>query len=95
MLVLLFISIPSADVFTFGIHEHTAVVDREGDTNDVAQPDHAGHLVSHHCDLSMTPGEVAPHFDLATPAPTAVAMAELPPPHIRSVRFVPFPPPRS
>ena len=37
-LVFLFVSVPSADVFTFGIHEHTATVDREGDADDLSRP---------------------------------------------------------
>ena len=95
VLALVLVAIPAADVFAFGIHGHTASADRKGDTDDVAQPGHAGHLVSHHCDLSMTPGEVSPHFDLVAPMAIAVAAAEPHSPHVRSKPFIPSPPPRS
>ena len=95
LLAVVLVAIPAADVFAFGIHGHTVAVDREGDTDDVAQPGHAGHLVSHHCDLSMTPGEMSPPFDFVAPMAIAVAAAEPHSPHVRSTPFVPSPPPRS
>lgn len=95
LLVFILVAIPTVDLVAFGIHEHTATVDPEGDSDDVTQTSHAGHVLSHHCDLSMSPGEVATHFDLLSPLGTAVTIVELPSLHVCSLPFVPFSPPRS
>lgn len=87
--------VPTVDVFAFGVHEHTAAVDREGDTDNPTQPSHAGHMLSHHCDLSMTPLEISPRFELTVPLAVLAGVIETASAHARYTPFVTFSPPRS
>ena len=89
------VAVPVTDVFAFGIHEHTTTVDQKDDADDVTQPDHSGHMLSHHCDLSVTPGGLTPHPDVPGPTLVAFTLIDVSSSFARYTPFLLSPPPRS
>jgi hypothetical protein len=90
--VLLLALAPSADVVAFGLHEHVTTERSFGLTGaETAQ----GATPSHHCELSVSLGELIPVVELPTPL---VLIGDPPNPRASSPQhrpFVPLTPPRS
>lgn len=92
--VLLLVLVPSADMVAFGPHEHVMVTpERGGDltgAESIQDP-----TLSHHCELSVSVGELLPVVELPTPV---VVMVDPREPHASTPQhrpFVPLTPPRS
>ena len=89
--VLLLVLVPSADLVAFGLHEHVTAERTFGLAGAESTPDAP---LSHHCELSVSVGELIPVVEL----PTAVSlMGEPPNPRAfdpQNRPFVPLPPPR-
>lgn len=91
--VLLLLVTPTADLLAFGFHEHI-VVPEPGST--LSGPSTAQKpMPSHHCELSVSAGDLVPSIELALPPLAAID----PPEHRASALsqwpFVPLTPPRA
>jgi len=92
--VLLFLLAPIADVAASGLHEHVVVTPERG--SDLLDSDRLqGPTLSHHCELSMSLGEMLPVVELPMPLLTMIDPRE---PHASSPQhrpLVPLTPPRA
>ena len=90
--VLLLVLVPSADLVAFGLHEHVTAEGSFGLAGAESTPDLP---LSHHCELSVSVGELIPVVELPTPVSL---MGEPPNPRALYAQhrpFVPLPPPRT
>ena len=63
--VLLLVLVPSADLIAFGVHEHVVVpAERSFDLTGASAQDPP---LSHHCELSVSVGELIPVIELTMP----------------------------
>jgi hypothetical protein len=84
--VLLLVLVPSADIVAFGLHEHAVVTPESG--GDLTGSDNLeGPTISHHCEFSVSVGEVPSVIEI--PMPTVV-MADPPEPHASAPQYSPF-----
>lgn len=82
--VLLLVLAPSADVVAFGLHEHETV-ERSFDLTGAESTQ--GPTLFHHCELSVSVGELIPAAELPTPI---VVMGDPPDPRASSPQHTPF-----
>lgn len=92
--VLVLVLAPITDVAAFGLHEHTVGAPQSG--NDLEGSDsRQGSTLSHHCEVSMSLGEMLPVVELPMPLLTIIDLRE---PHASSPQhrpLVPLTPPRA
>jgi hypothetical protein len=84
---------PVADPLAFGVHEHVAADQRPVQTIEPAS--NPGPTVPHHCELSVSVGQLEPAVELATPAPIVASPPDLSAPAPSHRPFVPLNPPRA
>ncbi len=91
-IVCMVLMVPFGDVATFGFHEHMASAATE--PGELTPLSGTGH-VTHHCDFSMNPAEVAPESDLPGPIFVAVVGPEMRPSELSDASFDLLIPPRA
>lgn len=89
-IVLMVLVGPMIDEVVFGLHEHVASGESDASVP-VGSPNH----VAHHCDLSMSPADVAPESILPAPVPVAIVHPEPRSSDLRDTSFDLLIPPRA
>jgi hypothetical protein len=91
--VLLLLVTPTADLWAFGFHEHIVVPERG---SNLTGPGTAQEPIpSHHCELSVSAGDLVPGIELAMPALVAIDPPEQRASALSQRPFVPLTPPRA
>ncbi len=91
-IVLMVLVGPVIDEVVFGLHEHVSSAESRSDASVPAGgPNHA----AHHCDLSMSPADVAPASILPVPVPVAVVQPDQRSSDLRDTSFDLLIPPRA
>ena len=91
--VLLLVLVPTADLLAFGFHEHVVPPERSSDLSD--QNDTQSSTLSHHCELSVSTGELLTAVELPAPGLLTIDATEHQSAAPRHRPFVPLTPPRS
>jgi hypothetical protein len=84
---------PSADLLAFGLHDHIVVPERG---SNLSGPSTAQKPIpSHHCELSVSAGDLVPNIELAMPQLLAIDPPEQHASALSQRPFVPLTPPRA
>jgi hypothetical protein len=92
-ILLLLLVTPTADTLAFGLHEH--VVAPEHGSNLTEASNAQGSTSFHHCELSVTAGDLVSTAKLATPESLVIDRPELRASASSQRPFVPLTPPRA
>lgn len=68
--VLLLLVTPTADLLAFGLHEHIVAPERGTDLSGLSTAQEP--IATHHCELSVSAGDLVPAIELAMPALVAI-----------------------
>lgn len=91
--MILLVLVPTADLLAFGFHEHIVPSERSSDLSD--QDDTQNPTLLHHCELSVSAGELLTAVELPAPGLIAIDATEYQSAAPRQRPFIPLTPPRS